>query len=308
MNASTELRPAIGRPGRRLRVEDLLPALVEDGLLAPEDAERIAAHARLSSADQHALVSLANRKLRSPATHRALDLDTLTRWLAERSGLPYLHVDPLKVDMARIADVMSSQYATRFRILPVEVKANEVTIATAEPFLTDWVDELSQLLRKEIRRVVASPVDINRYIVEFFTLAKSVRGAQKNGAANHQNNFEQLVEMGRSGRSLDANDQHVVRIVDWLWQYAFDQRASDIHLEPRREYGAIRFRIDGVLHNVYQVPAAVLAAMTSRIKLLGRMDVVEKRRRTAASRPAPRRGARSSCASRRCPPPSARSW
>jgi general secretion pathway protein E len=86
------------------------------------------------------------------------------------------------------------------------------------------------------------------------------------------------VELGRANKQLDANDQGVVQVVDWLWQYAFEQRASDIHLEPRRELGVIRFRIDGVLHTVYQLPLTVMAAMTARIKLLGRMDVVERRR------------------------------
>jgi general secretion pathway protein E len=105
-----------------------------------------------------------------------------------------------------------------------------------------------------------------------------VRDAQRRGGAGPSGNFEQLVELGQGGRSLDANDRHIVTIVDWLWHYAFEQRASDIHLEPRRDTGAVRFRIDGVLHTVYQVPAPVMAAMTSRIKLLGRMDVVEKRR------------------------------
>jgi len=90
--------------------------------------------------------------------------------------------------------------------------------------------------------------------------------------------FEQLVELGKGNRQFDANDQHIVHIVDWLWQYAFDQRASDIHIEPRRDLGIVRFRIDGVLHQVYQIPMAVMNAMTSRIKLLGRMDVIEKRR------------------------------
>ncbi|MEN9426724.1 MAG: hypothetical protein RLZZ220_1073, partial [Pseudomonadota bacterium] len=91
-------------------------------------------------------------------------------------------------------------------------------------------------------------------------------------------NFEQMVELGRANRTLDANDHHIVHIVDWLWQYAFEQRASDIHIEPRRDMGLVRFRIDGVLHQVYQMPMSVLTAMTSRIKILGRMDVVEKRR------------------------------
>jgi general secretion pathway protein E len=90
-------------------------------------------------------------------------------------------------------------------------------------------------------------------------------------------NFEQLVELGQRGQ-IDANDSHVVHIVDWLWQYAFEQRASDIHVEPRRDVGLVRFRIDGVLHQVYTVPLPVLLAMTSRVKLLARMEIVEKRR------------------------------
>ncbi|MEI7447780.1 MAG: GspE/PulE family protein, partial [Burkholderiales bacterium] len=234
---------------------------------------------RLTSARRHALVAVAERGLKSARPpHRELDLDALTDWLAERSGLERAHIDPLKVDFAKVADVMSSSYATRFDILPLEVRPNEVVIATSEPMLVEWIEELTGLLRKRIVRVVANPADVARYIVEFYSLAKSVRGASKGSSNAHTSSFEQLVELGRSGRNLDANDQHVVTIVDWLWQYAFDQRASDIHLEPRRELGVVRFRIDGVLHNVYQVPPSVLSAMTSRIKLLGRMDVVEKRR------------------------------
>ncbi|MCX8087355.1 MAG: GspE/PulE family protein, partial [Rhodocyclaceae bacterium] len=116
--------------------------------------------------------------------------------------------------------------------------------------------------------------------VEFYNMAKSIKGAMKRGdiASTGLSNFEQLVEMGRGKTNIDANDQHVVLIVDWLWRYAFGQRASDIHIEPRRDMGVVRFRIDGVLHQVYQIPMPVLNAMTSRIKILGRMDVVEKRR------------------------------
>jgi general secretion pathway protein E len=127
--------------------------------------------------------------------------------------------------------------------------------------------------------VLASPLDISRYQVEFYNLAKSVKGAaQKGDQRSGIGNFEQLVEIGQTNKQLDANDQHIVHVVDWLWQYAFDQRASDIHMEPRRDVGEVRFRIDGVLHPVYQIPMPVMSAMTSRIKILGRMDVVEKRR------------------------------
>lgn len=263
----------------RVSVGQLLKILVREGHVAREDAERIHGNARLMRADMHALVFLAELKLKSlQPPHRTFDLERLTEWFARQVNLPYVHIDPLRVEFAKIADVMSSAYAGRFKILPLEVTRETVTIATSEPFITDWEPELRQILRKDIKRVVANPLDVDRFIVEFFNLAKSVKGASLSGTAPLQNNFEQLVELGRGDRQVDANDAHIIHIVDWLWQYAFDQRASDIHLEPRREHGIIRFRIDGVLHQVYQVPSSVMAAMTSRIKLLGRMDIIEKRR------------------------------
>jgi general secretion pathway protein E len=140
------------------------------------------------------------------------------------------------------------------------------------------VAEIEGHMRKAIKLVLASPLELQRYTTEFYTLSRSVRAAIKTGETSSLASFEQLVELGRSTKQLDANDQGVVQVVDWLWQYAFDQRASDIHLEPRRELSAIRFRIDGVMHTVYQLPPGVMNAMIARVKLLGRMDVVEKRR------------------------------
>jgi len=274
----------VSLPGgsQRLSIGLLLQWLREEDLLTEEQAQQAAGISARARSDQHPLVSIAEVKVRSlKPPHRTLTLDWLSEWLAGRAGLPFVHIDPLKIDFTRIADVMSSAYAGRFRILPLEVGRDEVVIATAEPFLTEWVPELERILRKNIRRVGANPQDITRFIAEFFSLARSVKGAAARGGAQTQNSFEQLVELGNvkaAGRQFDSNDAHIVQIVDWLWQYAFDQRASDIHLEPRRDQGVVRFRIDGVLHQVYQVPAGVLSAMTSRIKLLGRMDVVEKRR------------------------------
>ena len=257
---------------------ELLHWLRDDGLIDDEALRQGLDRCAHAGAQRHALDKIALASL--PRTGGGvLETDALTAWLAQRAGLPLLRIDPLRVDIGRIGDLFSLSYAQRHHILPVAADADSVTIATAEPFALGWVDELERMLRRPIRVVVANPADVARYTAEFFNLARSVRQAQRRGAqggAIHQ--FEQLVELDRSGRALDANDAGVVQVVDWLWQYAFEQRASDIHLEPRRDMGGIRLRIDGLLHTVYQVPAAVLAAMTSRIKLLGRMDVVEKRR------------------------------
>ena len=250
----------------------------EDGLITADEARRTVDRCAKAESVQHPLVRLASVSMRRASDDRPLDIESLTQWLASRTGLEYLRIDPLKVDVGKVSETMSAAYAERHRVLPVQVTPTEVVVATAEPFLTDWVAEVERQSRRTVRRVLASPGEIQRYTVEFFALAKSVRAAQKAGGNAGGASFEQLVELGRSNKQLDANDQGVVQVVDWLWQYAFDQRASDIHLEPRREQGTIRFRIDGVLHPVYQMPIGVLNAMTARIKLLGRMDVIEKRR------------------------------
>ncbi len=260
----------------------LLRWLHADGWIAAEDVERTMRRFGSGDSRQHPLVRLAGASLErldaATGERTPLDAEALTRWLAGRSGLPYLRIDPLKADVGRINEVMSVTYAERRHALPVQVGAQDLTIATCEPFDRGWLPEIEAHTKKTVRLVVANPLEIARYTTEFYTLAKSVRAAIKSGETAAAASFEQLVELGRSNRPLDANDQGVVQVVDWLWQYAFDQRASDIHLEPRRELSAIRFRIDGVMHTVYQLPAGVMSAMIARVKLLGRMDVVEKRR------------------------------
>ena len=256
----------------------LLDWLSADGIISAADAQRTLARCAQVQSAQPPMVRLASIGMTRLADGKPLDTETIAQWLAGRVGLPYLRIDPLKVEVGKVADSMSSVYAERHKILPVQLTPRELVIATSEPFVTDWIPEIERQSRRSVRLVLANPLEISKYTAEFFALAKSVKAAIKSSSASGSAGFEQLVELGKSNKQLDANDQGVVQIVDWLWQYAFDQRASDIHLEPRREQGVIRFRIDGVLHPVYQLPMGVHNAMTSRIKLLGRMDVVEKRR------------------------------
>ncbi len=256
----------------------LVDWLREDGVITAVEADRTIARCSQAESAQPALVRLAAVGMQRASDDQAMDVEELTQHLARRAGLPYLRIDPLRVDAGKVSDTMSATYAERHKVLPVQVTAAEVVVATSEPFIDDWVAEVERQSRRSVRRVVANPAEIKRFTAEFFALAKSVRAAIKSGGAAGATSFEQLVELGKTGRQLDANDQGVIQVVDWLWQYAFDQRASDIHLEPRRDQGVIRFRIDGVLHPVYQVPPGVMNAITARVKLLGRMDVVEKRR------------------------------
>jgi len=270
--------PRAATSDRRLRLDDILKLMVADGLIARADADKLARSRTLRF--EHPLEAIADQKWKSVrAPHKLMTLEWLVEWLAGKLDIPYFHIDPLKVDLGAVTATMSNAYAERFRILPVAVDRMMLTVATGEPFVRSFVEELEKILKLDVKFVFCNPQDIKRYLGEFYNLARSMKRAQdaSKGDFNLARNFEQLVELGKHGH-LDANDQHIVRIVDWLWQYAFEQRASDIHIEPRRDVGLVRFRIDGVLHQVYAIPAPVLAAVTSRIKLLARMEIVEKRR------------------------------
>ncbi|SFS16297.1 general secretion pathway protein E [Dyella sp. OK004] len=283
MAASPQIASLLGRRGR-LTLEDMLAALVVDGFLLADDAKHVRMGSRSGRAtvELHPLVLIANAKLpnqREPA--RPLSLEALTEWLAAQASLPYLKIDPMKINAAAVTQVVSHAYAQRHRILPVAAAPGEVTFATCEPFDAGWATDLAHMLRRDVRRVVANPLDINRYLLEFYGVQRSIQLAQDAKTTGYDSsailNFEQLVELGKSGE-VGADDRHVVHIVDWLLQYAFEQRASDIHLEPRREAGQMRFRIDGVMHKVFELPPPVMTAVTARIKILSRMDVAEKRR------------------------------
>jgi general secretion pathway protein E len=285
MNAPAPSTASSATRPRALDLQTIFSWLLADGIVEKSTVKPHFSQAQgiLKNAvgAMHPLTAVAQCKIVSnKAPHKLLTLDVLSEWCAAKVGVPFLRIDPLKIDFTKVADVMSASYAARFNILPVELKGDTLMVATADPLHTEWLDEIARISRRRIELVLANPLDIAQYISQFFSLAKSIRDANKSSGQDlaMRNNFEQLVELGKSNKQFDANDQHIVNIVDWLWSYAFDQRASDIHLEPKREFGVIRFRIDGVLHQVYQVPAVVMIAMTARIKLLGRMDVIEKRR------------------------------
>lgn len=268
-------------PGERLQLEPLLEQLLADGLIGAREAAPLrAVSGRRRDDARHPLVVLADQGWHS-ATRPSypLTLERLTRWLAEKVDLPYVRIDPLKIDVEAVTRLVSQAYASRFHILPIEVSDHAATIATAEPFLREWERELARILKRRIARVIANPKDIERYRLELYGVSRSISGAARSvtqGPSQVQN-FEQLTELGRVGEP-EADDQHVVHLVDWLLQYAFAQRASDIHIEPRREQANVRFRIDGVLHLVNQLPMPIVAAISGRLKSLGRMDVADKRR------------------------------
>ncbi|MFH7804675.1 GspE/PulE family protein [Acinetobacter haemolyticus] len=208
-----------------------------------------------------------------------LTLNRLCQWIADKANIPFYIIDPLKADVGALTNIMSQEFAVRNKILAVEIQPDKVLIATDQPFKTEWVANLEHSIApKKIQRVLLSPDQLQRYLVEYYQVSRAVNSSQKNSAYDRDNKgVEALLQLGDT-QNPDANDQHIVKLVDWVLQFAFEQGASDIHLEPRKDTGKVRFRIDGVLHTIYKMPANTLTAVISRIKILGRMNVAEKRK------------------------------
>ena len=263
-------------PSQRIKsITTIAQALYDDGLINEPDMQR----AKKAPLGNHPISSIVALGIADQTNGgRALTGEVLGEWWAKEIDAEYFSVNPLKVDVQAVTKVMSFNYAKMHKLLPVEVRADEVVIGAADPKSNAWQAAVEQTTGKKIRTVFVRPNLIEKYIVEFYSIARSVMGAgNKDNGGSQLTNFEQLLEI-KGYKDASAEDKHVVNIVDWLLQYAFDQRASDIHLEPRRDEGKVRFRIDGVLHEVYEMPRNVSNAVTARLKVLGRMDVAEKRR------------------------------
>ncbi len=260
-----------------LRLQDVLAHLRQDAMVGSSEAQALLSGTTTRD-NEHPLETIARQNWKSATRpEQPLTLEYLTEWLAGCCGLPYFRIDPLKLDLQAVTGVTSYAYAARYQFLPLYAEGDRLLVAVTQPGITDWIDTVAHVTGLRVERVLANPAEVRRYLGQFYRLSQSISGASGEDPRSTSANFEQFIELGDTEAS-DAEDQHIVNIVDWLLQYAFEQRASDIHIEPRREQGNLRFRIDGVMHLVNTIPANVMAGIISRLKILGRMDVSEKRR------------------------------
>ncbi|MFW1951265.1 GspE/PulE family protein [Acinetobacter beijerinckii] len=258
-----------------------LEQLQKDGRITERDKLLIqTTHRQKDQLKWHPLQWIASFNLKDQLNvPNTLTLNRLCLWLAEKAEIPLFVIDPLKADVAALTSVMSQEFAVRNHILAVDVHADRILIGTDQPFTTEWLNNLERSLApRKIEKVLLSPEQLQRYIVEYYQVSRAVNSSQSTTSFDRDNKgVEALLQLGDT-QNPDANDQHIVKLVDWVLQFAFEQGASDIHLEPRKDKGKVRFRIDGVLHTIYNMPANTLTAVISRIKILGRMNVAEKRK------------------------------
>ena len=210
---------------------------------------------------------------------KSLDEEMMFQALAREWRLPYKKIDPLDLDLNLVTRTIPHHFARRHLILPVGFEDGCLLVATPNPFNAEAFQDISQVTKQQVRPLVSPKTDIIRLIGEQFGFQRSILAAENQfgGPGIDISNLEQLVRL-RSAEEVPFDDRHIVNAVDHLFGYAFDQRASDIHIEPKREKTIVRLRIDGVLHTVYELPKNVHSAIVSRIKAIARLDMAEKRR------------------------------
>jgi general secretion pathway protein E len=289
---------------RELTLEVVLDALEAGGLLSREDrriievrepllrsrvqrarigkpgdkAQGASARARYAVGPVEIVAAAALKRADRP--EEGLDEDAATRVVAQRLGIPYVKLDPLKLDAELITTTMSRPFARRHVVLPIAQKESVLEVAVADPFDVELLEGLKRITGRAIAPVLSSKSDILGIITEVYGFRRSVAAAERDLApplGADIGNLEQLIRL-KDVEEIEATDQHVINAVEYVIHYALGQRASDIHLEPRREKGRIRLRIDGVLHDIYTVPRRVQTAFVSRLKVMSRLDIAERRR------------------------------
>ncbi len=217
---------------------------------------------------------------RADQSEKVLDEELIYQVLADEWKVPYKKIDPLKLDLNLVTTTIPHTFAMKHLILPIGIQDRRILVATANPFLQEALEDVARVSHMPVDPVVTTRSDIVRLIKEFFGFKRSISAAETQFARPGVDigNLEQYVRLEDASGDPDANVRHIVNAVDHIFSYAFDQRASDIHIEPKRETCHVRMRIDGVLHTAYNLPKPVHAAIVSRIKTLARLDMSEKRR------------------------------
>jgi len=222
---------------------------------------------------------ISSLKLEQPkACGEPLTEELIMRAVAEDLGLPFRRIDPLELDLEVVTRTIPRQFALKHLVVPLQVSDGKLELVVYEP-VQEVLDDVRRVAGLQVVPYIGTRSDIEKLISEFFGFKHSIAAADTKLARSPVDigNLEQYMRL-RGAAEIESTDAHIKNAIDYLFNYAFEQRASDIHIEPKRESCLIRLRIDGVLHGVYSLPKSVHSAIISRIKTLSRLDIAEKRR------------------------------
>jgi len=210
-----------------------------------------------------------------------IDEEIIYRCLAKEWRIPFYKPDPLKLNLDVVTGIIPYQFALKHLLLVIDSKNGSLYVATPYPFNQAAIEDLQKVTQQKIHIFVSPKKDVLKTLNEFYLFRKYISQAEGQVSASTGTvdigNLEQFVVV-KGIQEADVEDQYVVKAVDHLLTYALDNRASDIHIEPKRDKSIVRLRIDGVLHKIYDLPKKIHPAISNRIKNMARMDMAEKRR------------------------------
>lgn len=268
---------------RKLELKEICQYLYQDKLIDELTFKKIIKENTVNR--NHPLEIIVQYTIKDRRTMgRVWNIDDITEWLAHKVNMKYIKIDPMDINIESVSGVVPHAYATRLQIIPLYVDDKKIIFATSQPFEQDWVQEIASINKKEVELNFASPQQIKLLLQEIFVVQKAI---SKMGNQNREHQkllkdgklaeLDRLLERGKQ-KNFGDKDSSVVQIVDWLLNYADTERASDIHLEPKKGMGQIRFRVDGKLRVVYKMDPEAILSVVSRLKILGDMKLDEKRK------------------------------
>ncbi len=242
----------------------LADVLVQRGLVAPDDVSRA------RSAHEQSGRGL----VQSLLDQRSVSEPLLMAALAEQAGMAFVDLDENQADPAAV-NLLPEYVCRRHTILPIGRDGDTVLIATADPGNVLALDDAKALLAVPVTPVLATPTSLANAINRYLRSDAEIAGIGHSlGTAAATAGEVDLSEVGESVTAVSP----VVRYVELLVQQAISDRASDIHVEPTEHDLRVRYRIDGVLHEMQRSPKQIQSGVISRIKILSEIDIAEKRK------------------------------
>nr|HID58209.1 type II/IV secretion system protein [Desulfobacterales bacterium] len=205
--------------------------------------------------------------------------EVIIKALARYLGFPFKKIDPLELDLDVVTKTIPRLFALKHLVVPVGIAEGRLEVVMYNPSDAEVINDIRRVTTMEVVPAMGTKSDILKIINEFFGFKSSILAAETQLAPPSMDlgNLEHYTRL-QSIKEIQSTDSHIKNALDYLFHYAFEQKASDVHIEPKRGVTLIRLRIDGILHTIYRLPKAVHAAIISRIKALAHLDISEKRR------------------------------
>jgi type IV pilus assembly protein PilB len=244
------------------KVKQLAEILLEQGLVSREQLDQ-------AQAEQTATGKRLGRILIDMGVVKEQDLVAA---LASQIGLHFVDLSDHQVD-ASAAALLPEQVARKYRALPIGYEDDKLVVAMADPANLFALDDIRTITGMDVQPVVATAVDIEGAIRKYSHFDESVETVASEASAAAEDDVLELERLAQSA----VDEGPIVKMVNLLITQAIGDRASDIHIEPSERDVRIRYRVDGVLHEVMRSPKNVQAGLISRLKVMADINIAERR-------------------------------